>query len=102
MYRLLAIARYEDRFVIPPAHAETADRLLAQQGACGLNFPGGPGGCDLATGGGRGADLGDFHPVQASRPGANGNAAAEERAGAAGAARSSRRLLPVLKGGKTR
>jgi nitrate reductase beta subunit len=30
LFRLLAIARYEDRFVIPPAHAEDAGRLLAQ------------------------------------------------------------------------
>src|SRR5262249_19517641 len=45
MYRLLAIAKYEDRFVIPPAHAEVAGRLMEQQGACGLDFPGGPGRC---------------------------------------------------------
>ncbi len=47
MYRLLAIARYEDRFVIPPAHRELAEQLSQeQQGACGLDFPGGPGGCE--------------------------------------------------------
>jgi nitrate reductase beta subunit len=46
MYRLLAIARYEDRFVIPPAHRELADTLSQQhQGTCGLEFPGGPGAC---------------------------------------------------------
>ncbi|HEX7297674.1 MAG TPA: nitrate reductase subunit beta [Solirubrobacteraceae bacterium] len=46
MYRLLAIARYEDRFVIPPAHRELAEQLSAQQqGACGLDLPGGPGAC---------------------------------------------------------
>ena len=28
LYRLLAIAPYEDRYVVPPAHRETADRLL--------------------------------------------------------------------------
>ena len=32
MYRLLAIAKYEERYVIPQAHAELADRL-AEQGA---------------------------------------------------------------------
>ena len=43
MYRLLAIGKYEDRYVIPKAHAELAGRLLEQQGACGLDFEGGPG-----------------------------------------------------------
>ena len=45
MYRLLAIANYEDRYVIPQAHAELADRLMEQQGTCGLDFEGGPGNC---------------------------------------------------------
>jgi len=45
MYRLLAIAKYEDRYVIPPAHRELADRLVEQQGGCGLDFAGGPGSC---------------------------------------------------------
>lgn len=47
MYRLLAIGKYEDRYVIPKAHAELADRLLEQQGACGLDFEGGPGNCGM-------------------------------------------------------
>ncbi len=51
MYRLLAIAKYEDRFVIPPAHAEVAGRLMEQQGACGLDYPGGPGRCGPEPGG---------------------------------------------------
>jgi nitrate reductase beta subunit len=56
MYRLLAIARYEDRFVVPPAHRELAEELSQQnQGACGLDFPGGPGACLPETNGdGRG------------------------------------------------
>jgi nitrate reductase beta subunit len=45
MYRLLAIANYEDRYVIPKAHAELGDRLMQQQGTCGLDFAGGPGNC---------------------------------------------------------
>jgi nitrate reductase / nitrite oxidoreductase, beta subunit len=45
LYRLLAIARYEDRYVVPPAHTELAGRLLEQQGGCGLDFAGGPGHC---------------------------------------------------------
>jgi nitrate reductase beta subunit len=47
MFRLLAIADYHDRYVIPQAHAELAGRL-AEQGAgagCSLDFDGGPGNC---------------------------------------------------------
>jgi nitrate reductase beta subunit len=47
LYRLLAIARYEDRYVIPQAHTELATHLLEQQGACGLDFEGGPGNCGM-------------------------------------------------------
>ena len=32
MYRLLAIAKYEDRYVIPQAHTELARRLVEQEG----------------------------------------------------------------------
>jgi nitrate reductase beta subunit len=45
MYRLLAIADYEDRYVIPQAHAELGRRLMQEQGGCGLDFDGGPGNC---------------------------------------------------------
>jgi nitrate reductase beta subunit len=37
MYRLLAIAKYEDRYVIPQAHAELGRRLLEQQGGCSVD-----------------------------------------------------------------
>ena len=47
MYRLLAIAKYNDRFVIPTAHRETAQNLMHDQGACGLDFAGGPGSCGV-------------------------------------------------------
>jgi nitrate reductase beta subunit len=45
MYRLLAIADYDDRYVIPLAHAELGERLMQEQGGCGLDFDGGPGNC---------------------------------------------------------
>jgi nitrate reductase beta subunit len=45
MYRLCAIAKYNDRYVIPLAHREIADNLEARQGGCGLDFAGGPGSC---------------------------------------------------------
>ena len=45
LYRLLAIAKYDDRYVIPKAHAEDAGRLMAQheQLFCSLDTEGGPG-----------------------------------------------------------
>jgi len=45
LYRLLAIAKYEDRYVIPPAHNEEAGRLMGQheQLFCSLDTDGGPG-----------------------------------------------------------
>ncbi|ASS99399.1 nitrate reductase subunit beta [Geobacillus thermocatenulatus] len=45
MYRLLAIAKYEDRFVIPASHREEVADLYAEQGSCGLAFAGVPGVC---------------------------------------------------------
>jgi nitrate reductase beta subunit len=50
MYRQLAIADYDDRYVIPKAHPEVAGDPLLAQGSCGLDFAGGPGPC--AVGGG--------------------------------------------------
>ncbi|TDQ40733.1 nitrate reductase subunit beta [Aureibacillus halotolerans] len=47
MYRLLAIAKYKDRFVIPHSHKEEVTDLYAMQGSCGLDFAGGPGGCGV-------------------------------------------------------
>lgn len=45
LYHLLAIAKYEDRYVIPMAHAEEAGALSAQheQLFCSLDTDGGPG-----------------------------------------------------------
>jgi len=41
MYRLLAIAKYEERYVIPRAHGELAnDELYAERGSRGLDFAG--------------------------------------------------------------
>ncbi|KKB73095.1 MULTISPECIES: nitrate reductase subunit beta [Bacillus] len=45
MYRLLAIAKYDDRFVIPTSHREEVADLYMEQGSCGLSFAGGPGSC---------------------------------------------------------
>jgi nitrate reductase beta subunit len=49
MYRLLAIGKYDERYVIPKAHAELGERLMQQQGTCGLDFEGGPGNCGMVV-----------------------------------------------------
>src|SRR5262249_26222247 len=45
LYRLLAIANYGERYVVPAAHSEDAGRLLSQheQLFCSLDHDGGPG-----------------------------------------------------------
>lgn len=47
MYRLLAIAKYNDRFVIPMSHKEEIADLYSEQGMCGLDFESGPGSCGV-------------------------------------------------------
>ena len=43
MYRLLAIAKYDERYVIPSQHAEQAHSLEELATECSLNYEGGPG-----------------------------------------------------------
>ncbi|GAA1879744.1 nitrate reductase subunit beta [Actinomadura bangladeshensis] len=43
MYRLLALAKYDERYVIPTAHAEDAHSLEEIATECSLNYDGGPG-----------------------------------------------------------
>lgn len=38
MYRYLAIANYEDRFVIPTSHREQAREAFPERGGCGFSF----------------------------------------------------------------
>ena len=38
MYRILAIANYEDRFVIPTTHREYAENAFDLRGGCGFSF----------------------------------------------------------------
>ncbi|MBS0486338.1 MAG: nitrate reductase subunit beta, partial [Proteobacteria bacterium] len=52
MYRYLAIANYEDRFVIPTAHREYANDAFGERGGCGFSWGNGCGGdtpADLFT-----------------------------------------------------
>jgi nitrate reductase beta subunit len=43
MFRLLALAKYDERYVIPTAHAEQAHALEELATECSLNYDGGPG-----------------------------------------------------------
>ena len=43
MYRLLAVAKYDERYVVPPAHAEQAHALEELATECALDYEGGPG-----------------------------------------------------------
>ena len=47
MYRLMALAKYEERYVIPTAHAEQAEQL--DEMACSLDYDDGPGMMDSAA-----------------------------------------------------
>ena len=39
LFRLLAIAKFDDRYVIPKAHTEVAGEMGERQGACGISGP---------------------------------------------------------------
>ncbi|HEY8480815.1 MAG TPA: nitrate reductase subunit beta, partial [Spirillospora sp.] len=54
MYRLLALAKYDERYVIPPAHAEQAHGLEELVTECALDYAGGPGMGGSGMGGGSG------------------------------------------------
>ncbi|MEU1952088.1 nitrate reductase subunit beta [Nocardia rhamnosiphila] len=43
MFRLLALAKYDERYVIPPAHTESAHGLEELATECSLDYEGGPG-----------------------------------------------------------
>jgi nitrate reductase beta subunit len=78
LFRLLAIARYEDRYVVPPAHAEDAGRLLAQHSlsGCSLESEGGPG---MGGTGEPDHDVAGFHLQR--RPGDESSVAGRDRQG---------------------
>ena len=38
MYHVMAIANYEDRFVIPSGHREVADDMYEERGGCGFSL----------------------------------------------------------------
>ncbi|WP_019148014.1 nitrate reductase subunit beta [Timonella senegalensis] len=53
MYRLLAIAKMSDRYVIPQAHTERAAEMASWASGCSLDGPGGPGMSAASTRGGK-------------------------------------------------
>jgi nitrate reductase beta subunit len=48
MYRLLGIANYEDRFVVPTTHREYAENAFDLKGSCGFTFGNGCSGGETA------------------------------------------------------
>jgi nitrate reductase beta subunit len=52
MYKVMALADYEDRFVIPSTHREYAENTFDLKSSCGFSFGNG-----CSTGGGAGANL---------------------------------------------
>ncbi len=72
MYRLLAIAKYDERYVIPAAHAEAAHGLEELATECSLDYEGGPG---MGGSGPFGEGSGVEHPAGGGElPGAQGPA----------------------------
>ena len=69
MYRIMAIANYEERFVIPTTHRETAEDAYELRGGCGFTFGNGCAAGGL-TGGAPGG--GPAHPYAAFQPAAGG------------------------------
>ena len=41
MFRMVAIADYDDRYVVPKRHGETSTTAFADQGSCGIDFDNG-------------------------------------------------------------
>jgi nitrate reductase beta subunit len=60
MYRLLALAKYDERYVIPPAHAEQAHGLEELATECSLDYEGGP---DMGGSGPFGESSGGASPI---------------------------------------
>jgi nitrate reductase beta subunit len=60
MYRIMAIADYEDRFVIPTNHRETGEDAFDLRGSCGFTFGNG---CSGGT-----TEYGLFGRVKKTRP----------------------------------
>ena len=60
MYRLLALAKYDERYVIPTAHAEQAHHLEELATECSLDYEGGPG---MSGGGPFGESSGGPAPI---------------------------------------
>ena len=49
MYKVMALADYEDRFVIPTGHREDAEDMYDERGSCGFSFGNGCSGGETKT-----------------------------------------------------
>ncbi|MFD0558935.1 respiratory nitrate reductase beta subunit [Stackebrandtia endophytica] len=64
MYRLLALAKYDDRYVIPTAYGvDDADRGVIEEMGCSLDFEGGPGMSGFSASGALGEASGRATPA---------------------------------------
>jgi nitrate reductase / nitrite oxidoreductase, beta subunit len=85
MYRLLALAPYEERYVIPTAHHEEAHQLEELATECSLDYEGGPGMYESGpfgegSGGSVPLAVENFHALQ-QRQTSDTHAAPEDKAG---------------------
>ncbi len=78
MYRLLAIAKYNERYVIPPAHYEDAHKLENIATECSLDVDGGPGMGGSGDTGGMGG-IGGMDGSFAENPARGGGSPAPSR-----------------------
>ncbi|SKA29234.1 respiratory nitrate reductase beta subunit [Marinactinospora thermotolerans DSM 45154] len=78
MYRLLAVAKYDERYVIPTAYGvDEADRGVIEEVGCSLDFEGGPGTGGMggaapwgeASGRARPATVENFHALRVRQSG---------------------------------
>jgi nitrate reductase / nitrite oxidoreductase, beta subunit len=85
MYRLLALAHYDERYVIPTAHQEEAHKLEELATECSLDYEGGPGMYESAPfGEGSGGQVPfaveNFHALR-QRQTSDSHAAPDDKAG---------------------
>ena len=79
MYRYLAIANYEDRFVIPTSHREMATEAFPERGGCGFSFGDGcHGDSSESLFGGRKTTTTLVQPVETFDPGTQGTSRSKE------------------------
>lgn len=64
MYQVMALANYEDRFVIPTSHTQYAENAYDIKGGCGFTFGNGCSGSDTDLFGGKSQTVREVIPVE--------------------------------------